>query len=95
MVSYWTTVSLTLEHRYFPTTNFSFIPSLPPGTVKPHFTDTCLIQTPHYYGQFAFSLGTESSYIFSEFNLVNPNTVSKRTLSMAPSVSVLIGFDCS
>ena len=65
MVLYLTTVSQTLEHRYFPKTNFSFIPSLPLGTVKPRFTDTCLIRTPHYYGQFAFSLGTESPYIFS------------------------------
>ena len=28
--------------------------------VKPCFTDTCLIRTPHYYGQFALSLGEES-----------------------------------
>ena len=94
MVLYWTTVSLTLEHRHSPTTNFSFISSLP-HTVKPGFTDTCLIRTPHYYGQFAFSLGTESPYIFSTFNLVNPDTLLKRRLSMVPSVSVLTGFDRS
>ena len=34
MVLYWTTVSQTLEHRYSPTTNFSFILSRPSGTVK-------------------------------------------------------------
>ena len=27
------------------------------------FTDTLLIQTPHYYGQLAMSLGMESPYI--------------------------------
>ena len=34
-------------------------------TVTPHLTDTHLIWTPHYYGQFALSLGKESPYIFS------------------------------
>ena len=29
-------------------------------TVKPRFMDTHLIRTPHYYGQFALSLGTVS-----------------------------------
>ena len=32
----------------------------PVYTVKPHFLDTCLIKTPHYYRQFALSLGKES-----------------------------------
>ena len=31
--------------------------------------DTHLIWTPHYYGQFALSLGKESPYIFSKFSL--------------------------
>ena len=34
-------------------------------TVKPCFTDTCLIQT-HYYRQFALSLGKQSPFIFSQ-----------------------------
>ena len=35
---------------------------------------TRFIRTPHYYGQFALSLGNESSYIFSKFNLLNTGT---------------------
>ena len=57
-------------------------PPPPPGKKKPHkihfhvffqphFTDTYLIQTPHYYGQFALSLGKEILYIFSTFNPFN------------------------
>ena len=38
-------------------------------TVTPHLRDTHLIRTPHYYGQFALSLGIESPYIFSTFGL--------------------------
>ena len=34
------------------------------------FADTCLILTPHYYGQIALSLGKQSLYIFSYFNLI-------------------------
>ena len=37
-------------------------------------TDTCLIWTPHYYGQFALSLGKESPYVFSKFNPLNTDT---------------------
>ena len=48
----------------------------------------CLIQTPHYYGQFALSLGKESPYIFS-INLTRLiRTPLIWTLSMDPSVSV-------
>ena len=36
-----------------------------PHTVKPRFTDTRLIRTSHYCGQFALSLGKESPYIFT------------------------------
>ena len=35
---------------------------------------TRLIRTPHYYRQFALSLGKESPYIFSKFNLLNKDT---------------------
>ena len=34
-------------------------------------TDTRFIRTPHYYEQFALSLGKESPYIFSKFNALN------------------------
>ena len=40
--------------------------------VKHLFTDTGLIPTPRYYGQFSFSLHGESPYIFYKFN--SPNT---------------------
>ena len=39
------------------------------------------MRTPHYYGQFALSLGNESPYIFSKFNPLNTDT------SYAPSVT--------
>ena len=45
--------------------------------------------TSHYQGQFAPSLGKESPYISSKFNLLNTDTPLTRILSMAPSVSVL------
>ena len=43
-------------------------------TVKPRFTDTRLIRTPHYYRHFTFSLGKESPYIFFKFNPLNTDT---------------------
>ena len=33
-------------------------------------TSNPALRTPHYYGQFALSLGKESSHIFSKFNQV-------------------------
>ena len=45
--------------------------------------------TSHYQGQFAPSLGKESPYISSKFNLLNTDTPLIRILSMAPLVSVL------
>ena len=62
-------------------------------TVKPLFTDAHLIWTPHYYGQFALSLGNESPCIFSKFNPLNTNTPLIRTLFMTPSVTALKGLD--
>ena len=53
-------------------------------TVKSRFTDTRLIRTPCYYGQFALSLGKESPYIFSKFKPLNTDTPLIGTLSMAP-----------
>ena len=52
-------------------------------TDKAGYTETLLIRTTHYYGRFALSLGKERSYIFSKLNPL------LRTLSTAPSVSVL------
>ena len=49
---------------------------------------TRLIRTPHYYGQFALSLGKESLYIFSKFNLLNTNT-------LYGPLTVLTGFHCT
>ena len=43
---------------------------------------------PHYYGQFALSMGKESPYIFSKFNPLNRDTPLIRTLSMVPSMSL-------
>ena len=50
---------------------------------------THLIQTPHYYGQFALFLGKESPYIFSKFNPPYPHPIDT-DLFMAPAV-----FDCT
>ena len=55
---------------------------------------TCLIHTPHYYRQFALSLGKGSGYTFSKFDLLKTDTPLMRTLSVAPSVSTLGGCDC-
>ena len=55
--------------------------------------DTCLIWTPHYYRQFALSLGKETPYIFSKFNLLNTDTLLICTLCMhTPSLSVIMGL---
>ena len=59
------------------------------NTDKPCFADTCLIGTPHYYGQFALSLGKENLYIFSKSNPLNTDSPLIRTLSIAPSMSYL------
>ena len=54
--------------------------------------------TPHHCGQFASSLGTESGLnilFFSKIcNLPNTYTPLIRTISMVPTVPVLMGFDC-
>ena len=65
------------------------------NTVKPCFWDTRSIRTAHYLVLFALSLGKESPNIFSQFNLLNTDTSLIGTLSMAPSVSILTGFDCT
>ena len=60
------------------------------ATFKPHFTDTRLIQTPHYYGQFALSLGKKSPYIFSKLNPLNTDIPLIWTLSFFAPLSVCI-----
>ena len=57
-------------------------------TVKTRFTDTRLIRTPHYYGQFSLSMAKESPYIFSKFNLLNTDIPLIRIFSMPSSMSV-------
>ena len=57
--------------------------------------DTLLIWTTHYYKQFTLSLGKESPYIFSKFNLLNMDSLLILSFSMSLSVSVLREFDCS
>ena len=64
-------------------------------TVKPRLTDTHLIRSPHYYRQFALSIGKESPYSFSKFKPLITDTPLIQTLSMASSVSVETGIDCS
>ena len=55
--------------------------------------NTCLMRSPHYLGQFAkLSLGKESSYISSKFNLLNMDTPVIQTFTIAPSVSILMGY---
>ena len=61
-------------------------------TVKPRFTDTRLIRTPHYYKQFALSLGKESPYIYQLIQPAHMDTPLIGKRFMAPSVT---GFDCS
>ena len=57
--------------------------------------DTCLVWTSHYYGQFAFFPGKESPYVSSKLNPLNTDSPLIQKLSMAPSVSMLVGFDGS
>ena len=52
-----------------------------------------LIRTPHYYGQFAVSLGKESLYIFSKFNPLNTSNPLIRTRFKPPPEAALTGFD--
>ena len=53
---------------------------------------TRLIRTPHYYKQFALSLGKESPYIFQLIQPAHMDTPLIGKRFMAPSVT---GFDCS
>ena len=64
-----------------------------PQKKKPLFPNTHLIRTRHYY-EVALSVGKESPYIFFKFNPLDTDTPLLWTIFMAPSVSVLTGFDC-
>ena len=86
----WTDVKSRLGQTSLWTTSASFT-----FTVKLRFTDTRLIRTPHYYRQFALSLGKESPYIFTKFIPLKTNTPLIRTPSRAPSVSVVTEIDYS
>ena len=56
--------------------------------------DAHLMQTPHIImDSLLCPLGKESPYIFSKFNLLITDTLLIKTLSMAPLVSLLTGFD--
>ena len=60
------------------------------GTVDLHFTDTCLIRTPRYDGQFSFFLW-ESPYSLSKFNRLirRPVNVDNGHLFLAQSTNGL------
>ena len=53
--------------------------------IEPRFTDTRLIRTPRYYGQFSLSQGKALAFSLNSTRLI-------RTPSVVPSVSVLTGF---
>ena len=63
------------------------------GAVQPRLTDTRLIRTLHYYGQFALYLGKEEPLLFSKLNPINKGTPV--TFYDPPSVFVLTGIDCT
>ena len=58
-------------------------------TVKLCFTNTSPIWTPHYYRQFALSLGKERPYIFPKLNLF----FKIQTVYMALQMSIFMWFD--
>ena len=80
---------LSFETTYVFSTHFSIFIVFGHWFYHKVIQDTLLIQTPHYHGQFALSLGKESPLTFSlnSIRLI-------RTLSAVPSVLVLTGFDC-
>ena len=60
--------------------------------VKLRFKDTLLVRTSHYYRQFSLSLVKVSPHISFKFNPIKTDTPIIRTVSMAPSESVLAGL---
>ena len=82
----------TLTITYLRTLFQSWLTLLPPNPAFA-FRDTHLIQTPHYHGLFALSLGKESPYIFSKFKPLNKDTPLIWIFSMASSVPLLTWFE--
>lgn len=66
---------------------FYFLDWMNSYTVKLRITDTPLIRTPQYYGQFGILCSWGKNALFL--------TRLKRTLSLATSVSILTEFDCT
>ena len=62
------------------------------GAVQPRLTDTRLIRTLHYYGQFSLYLGKESPYFFQNWTRL---IRAPRSLSMAPLSVRINGVDCT
>ena len=62
------------------------------NTVEPLVTDTSIIRTPLYYGQFVWSQKCQKSYIPY---LYNTDTSVNRTVGSVPLVSVLKRFYCN
>ena len=60
-----------------------------PTLSETRFTDTRLIRTTRYYGQFALSLGKESHHIISKFDPLNTDTFYGPL-----SAPYQRGFDC-
>ena len=60
--------------------------------VKLRFKDTLLVRTPHCYRQFSLSLVKVSPHSYFKFNPIKTDTPIIRTVSMAPSESVLAGL---
>ena len=93
-----TKYSQTLPYGHLFNTDTSLLQTvcLVPGVEKKTLTfflqSTRFIQTPHYWKQFALSLGKESPYILSTLNPLNTDTPFIRKLSRVSSVSVLMGF---
>ena len=61
-------------------------------TVYPLLTETSIIRTPLYYGQFVWSEKCQKSYIPYPYNT---DKSVNRTIGSVPLVSVLKRFDCS
>ena len=76
-------LSINLSHV---TNNHKKLPWLTQDhtTVKARFTETGLIQAPHYIRQFVLSLGKESPCISFKFKPLNTEAQSRETLSMPP-----------
>lgn len=57
------------------------------------YTSSHFLINPHK-DMFSLSLGKATPHIFSKFNPLTTDTLSTGRLSLVPSVSVLMAFDC-